>query len=335
MLRKAVLKGTGAAAGLEGDRECCGKTGTANGHRDAWFTGYTPQLACTVWVGRDNNKPMRKRDYNGIPFVRDPESEENEVEVLMRPTGGSLAAPLWAKYMSAAHRVQHPGGESLCRERPCCHDLPMLRIPVQADHDEEEYEADQMRQRYEAERARLADAQERNRTLMASAVPCWVHVCKDGDTVESIARLYRVPANKVALHTPGLSSASNANVGAGTALFVPVPVKPYSVKEGDTLTEIAWGAGLAVWELRALNSPFSYSSMDDLHVGEKIFLPKELEFAPREGELIAYTSSQHGAVEDSLPSTITRRETDGPYTITYPDNVFEDAWTDGSASEGE
>ena len=339
MLRKAILKGTGAAAGLEGNRECCGKTGTANGHRDAWFTGYTPQLACTVWVGRDNNKPMRKRGPDGFPWVRDADSPmdggENPPDGLYRPTGGSLAAPLWAKYMSAAHRSQHPEGESMCRERPCEHDLPLLRMPVQADHDEEEYEADQMRKRYEEEKARLRAAQARNSKLMASAKPCWIHICKDEDTVESIAKLYQVASSTVTAYTPSIAGLpTDVSMSAGTALFIPVPVKTYVAREGDTLTHIAWAGGFSVAEVLALNTPFSYSSMDDIHVGDKVFLPKEAEFAPREGELIAYACSQNGAVEDSLPSTIVRKDEGGPYTLADV-NPVPDAWTDGSASEGE
>lgn len=36
-----------------------GKTGTTNDDRDAWFMGYTPELATGVWLGNDNYAPMR------------------------------------------------------------------------------------------------------------------------------------------------------------------------------------------------------------------------------------------------------------------------------------
>lgn len=36
-----------------------GKTGTTNEDRDAWFVGYTPELVTGVWIGNDNNAPMR------------------------------------------------------------------------------------------------------------------------------------------------------------------------------------------------------------------------------------------------------------------------------------
>ena len=39
-----------ASARLFG-RPAAGKTGTTENHADAWFSGYTPQLEATVWVG--------------------------------------------------------------------------------------------------------------------------------------------------------------------------------------------------------------------------------------------------------------------------------------------
>lgn len=35
------------------------KTGTTNDNRDAWTIGYTPQIAVGVWVGNNDNTPMR------------------------------------------------------------------------------------------------------------------------------------------------------------------------------------------------------------------------------------------------------------------------------------
>ena len=36
--------------------ECAGKTGTTNDNADAWFTGFTPDLLCCVWVGFDDQR---------------------------------------------------------------------------------------------------------------------------------------------------------------------------------------------------------------------------------------------------------------------------------------
>ncbi len=49
-LEDVVTSGTGTAARLS-DRPAAGKTGTAQDYVDAWFCGYTPQLATCVWVG--------------------------------------------------------------------------------------------------------------------------------------------------------------------------------------------------------------------------------------------------------------------------------------------
>lgn len=36
------------------------KTGTTNNNKDAWTIGYTPSLSIGVWVGNNDNKPMKK-----------------------------------------------------------------------------------------------------------------------------------------------------------------------------------------------------------------------------------------------------------------------------------
>ncbi|MDP9405826.1 MAG: PBP1A family penicillin-binding protein, partial [Actinomycetota bacterium] len=48
-LRDVVDAGTGARAGLH--RPLAGKTGTTQNGVDAWFVGYTPELAAAVWMG--------------------------------------------------------------------------------------------------------------------------------------------------------------------------------------------------------------------------------------------------------------------------------------------
>ncbi|MFG2963029.1 transglycosylase domain-containing protein [Streptomyces sp. NPDC048288] len=50
LLRGVVDSGTGQQAGLD-DRESAGKTGTTDSRKNAWFVGYTPNLAGAVWVG--------------------------------------------------------------------------------------------------------------------------------------------------------------------------------------------------------------------------------------------------------------------------------------------
>jgi membrane peptidoglycan carboxypeptidase len=55
-LQRVVGEGTGRAAGI--GRPVAGKTGTTSDNRDAWFVGYTPQVATAVWVGYDPAQPM-------------------------------------------------------------------------------------------------------------------------------------------------------------------------------------------------------------------------------------------------------------------------------------
>jgi membrane peptidoglycan carboxypeptidase len=85
MLRAVVLWGT-ASRGAGHIPEARGKTGTTQSERDAWFVGYTPQLLAAVWVGNDDNTPMR------------------------RATGGIVCAPIWASFMEEAlkFRLQAP-----------------------------------------------------------------------------------------------------------------------------------------------------------------------------------------------------------------------------------
>ena len=65
------------------DLPAAGKTGTSDDFRDAWFTGFTPTLSVSVWVGYDRG--ARMRDVNGVGI-----------------TGGRGAAPIWAEFMIKA-----------------------------------------------------------------------------------------------------------------------------------------------------------------------------------------------------------------------------------------
>jgi penicillin-binding protein 1A len=50
VLRGVVSDGTGELVDL-GDHAVAGKTGTTDDYADAWFAGYTPEMALSVWVG--------------------------------------------------------------------------------------------------------------------------------------------------------------------------------------------------------------------------------------------------------------------------------------------
>ncbi|HEX8660601.1 MAG TPA: PBP1A family penicillin-binding protein, partial [Brevundimonas sp.] len=77
MLRGVMTGGTGRSAAIAG-RDVAGKTGTTSDYKDAWFVGYTGGFVTAVWVGKDDNTPMR-----GV-------------------TGGSSPAAIWRGFMEAA-----------------------------------------------------------------------------------------------------------------------------------------------------------------------------------------------------------------------------------------
>ena len=90
MMRQVIQSGTGTRAATPGF-DIAGKTGTTSDYRDAWFIGYTGGFVTAVWVGKDDNTPMKK------------------------VTGGGAPAGIWHAYMAAALprlKVQPiPGGD--------------------------------------------------------------------------------------------------------------------------------------------------------------------------------------------------------------------------------
>jgi len=60
LLKGVIDRGTGVKAralGVQGP--VAGKTGTTDGYRDAWFVGYTADMAIGVWVGFDDERPIK------------------------------------------------------------------------------------------------------------------------------------------------------------------------------------------------------------------------------------------------------------------------------------
>ncbi len=78
-LEGALDRGTGNPVRLAGiDFPAAGKTGTTDDYRDSWFAGYTPDLVCVVWVGRDSGRTT------GL-------------------TGASGALRIWTKFMKSIY----------------------------------------------------------------------------------------------------------------------------------------------------------------------------------------------------------------------------------------
>lgn len=77
MLAEVIENGTGKKAKLP--FFAAGKTGTSQDNRDAWFVGYTNNLVAAVWLGNDDNSPMK-----GV-------------------SGANVPAEIWKKVMLKAH----------------------------------------------------------------------------------------------------------------------------------------------------------------------------------------------------------------------------------------
>ncbi len=101
LLRLVVERGTGREADI--GALAAGKTGTSQNHRDAWFVGFTEPLIVGVWVGNDDETPMKD------------------------VTGGKLPARIWRNFMTAALAAGAPeesgaqaaGSAAACNFRAC------------------------------------------------------------------------------------------------------------------------------------------------------------------------------------------------------------------------
>jgi penicillin-binding protein 1A len=82
ILEQNIQYGTGTRAAF--GRPAAGKTGTNEEHADAWFAGYTPELATVTWVGYTKGEiPME--NVHGIAV-----------------SGGSFPAEIWRLFMQPA-----------------------------------------------------------------------------------------------------------------------------------------------------------------------------------------------------------------------------------------
>ena len=121
MMQETLTIGTAHKAELPG-WPAAGKTGTSQDFRDAWFVGYTSHLVTGVWLGNDDNTPMKK------------------------VTGGSLPVEIWSRYMRDAHQgvpvASLPsvpstgffgglfGGGDAAQPPPPSQGIPMSQAPV-------------------------------------------------------------------------------------------------------------------------------------------------------------------------------------------------------------
>jgi penicillin-binding protein 1A len=74
-----IQRGTGRRARALERTDIAGKTGTTNGPRDAWFSGFNASLVTTTWVGFDDYSLLGRREF-----------------------GGTAALPIWIEFMREA-----------------------------------------------------------------------------------------------------------------------------------------------------------------------------------------------------------------------------------------
>jgi penicillin-binding protein 1A len=79
MLEGVILRGTGTAVRKVVDKPVAGKTGTTNEYKDAWFVGFSPDLAAGVFVGFDMPQTLGQGE-----------------------AGGRVAAPIFGDFMAVA-----------------------------------------------------------------------------------------------------------------------------------------------------------------------------------------------------------------------------------------
>ena len=84
--------GTGKRAYLP-NRPMAGKTGTTENYGDAWFVGYTPQLAVAVWVGYPTTLKPMLTEFHGDAV-----------------TGGSFPALIWKSFVEKALKGEEAQG---------------------------------------------------------------------------------------------------------------------------------------------------------------------------------------------------------------------------------
>jgi penicillin-binding protein 1A len=102
-LQRVIQEGTGTAAlGYLGGRPAAGKTGTAQEYQDAWFAGYTPDLAAAVWVGYPEGQ-IQMKPYCTVRFEAVPGGQREVCRpTRIQVTGGSWPTEIWGAFMSRA-----------------------------------------------------------------------------------------------------------------------------------------------------------------------------------------------------------------------------------------
>jgi len=121
LMQTVMDRGTGGSARwkYKFNRPAAGKTGTTQGWSDAWFVGFTPQIAAGCWFGVD------------------------DFQVPLGPgqDGSRAALPAWARFMKAAHdtldlpieQFEKPSGIEDMEICSVTKKLPLPACPVETE----------------------------------------------------------------------------------------------------------------------------------------------------------------------------------------------------------
>ena len=66
LMFSSVETGTGKNASVK-NWQIAGKTGTSQSFRDAWFVGFSTNYVIGVWMGNDDNRPLKNVSGSGLP----------------------------------------------------------------------------------------------------------------------------------------------------------------------------------------------------------------------------------------------------------------------------
>ncbi|HEX8215204.1 MAG TPA: transglycosylase domain-containing protein [Allosphingosinicella sp.] len=164
LLWQAANAGTGRAAALP--TQTFGKTGTSQENRDALFIGFSGDLVTGVWIGNDDNRPLRgvqggglpaqiwrdfmsqavsgaaapmrrpepRRDAGGLEEPRQIEGEPTSITVPIEGTGMQVGVDFGPDGVGISARPERP------REQPVPTDQPREQAPPPPPNTREEPE---------------------------------------------------------------------------------------------------------------------------------------------------------------------------------------------------
>ena len=121
LMQTVMDRGTGGSARwkYKFNRPAAGKTGTTQGWSDAWFVGFTPQIAAGCWFGVD----------------------DGQVPLGPGQDGTRAALPAWARFMKAAHdtldlpiqKFEKPGGVHYKEICSVTKKVPLPACPIEKE----------------------------------------------------------------------------------------------------------------------------------------------------------------------------------------------------------